>query len=43
MDAGFWVYMTISEIMIVKGFESAGITEAITQELLNEDPFADLD
>ena len=29
--------------VIINGFESAGITEAVTQELPDEDPFADLD
>ena len=29
--------------IIINGFESAGITEAVTQELPDEDPFANLD
>lgn len=40
---GLYDHLRNNREMIVKGFESAGITEAITQELLNEDPFADLD
>ena len=28
---------------LINGFKSAGITQALTQELLDEDPFADLD
>ena len=29
--------------IVINGFESAGITEAVTQELPDEDPFANLD
>ena len=32
-----------SKEIIINGFQCAGITEAATQELPDEDPFADLD
>ena len=36
-------YLRNNTEMICKGFEQAGINEAITLELEEEDPFADLD
>ena len=39
---GLYHLRTNKEI-IINGFESAAITEAVTQELPDEDPFADLD
>ena len=32
-----------NKVIIINGLESAGIKEAVTEELPNEDPFADLD
>ena len=40
---GLYDHLRNNKEIIMKGFESAGITEAVTQELPNEDPFADLD
>ena len=42
---GFWVLYDHprNKEIIISGFEGVGITEAVTQEFLNEDPFADLD
>ena len=40
---GLYEHLLNNKQIIINGFESAGITEAVTQELPNEDPFADLD
>ena len=40
---GLYDSLRNSRDMIVKGFAQAGITEAISQPLDLEDPFADLD
>ena len=40
---GLYDHLRNSKEIIMSGFESAGITEAVTQELPDEDPFADLD
>ena len=40
---GLYDHLRNSKDIIIKGFESAGIIEALTQELPNEDPFTDLD
>ena len=40
---GLYDHLRNNKEIIINGFESAGITEAVTQELPNEDPFADLD
>ena len=41
---GLYDHLRNNKEIIINGFESAGITEeAVTQELPDEDPFADLD
>ena len=40
---GLYDHLRYNKDIIIKGFESAGIIEALTQELPNEDPFTDLD
>ena len=40
---GLYDHLRNNKEIIINDFESAGITEAVTQELPDEDPFADLD
>ena len=40
---GLYDHLKSSPTMIIKGFEMAGIKEALEIELPSEDPFADLD
>ena len=40
---GLYDHLRNNKEIIINGFESAGITEAVAQEFLNEDPFANLD
>ena len=40
---GLYDHLRNNKDIIIKGFESAGIIEALTQELPNEDLFTDLD
>ena len=40
---GLYDHLRNNNKIIINGFESAGITEAVIQELPDEDPFADLD
>ena len=40
---GLYDHLRNNKEIIINGFENDGITEAVTQELPDEDPFADLD
>ena len=40
---GLYDHLRNNKEIIINNFKSAGITEAVTQELPDEDPFADLD
>ena len=40
---GLYDHLQNNKEIIINGFKSVGITEAVTQELPDEDPFADLD
>ena len=40
---GLYDHLRNNKEIIINSFKSAGITQAVTQELPDEDPFADLD
>ena len=40
---GLYDHLRNNKEIIINGFENAGITEAVTKELPDEDPFGDLD